>query len=131
MEKNDKAAMGETPSPETADEYQQLQEENSRLKALLKQHGISWDEEQMKDSGVQLPNDQPIHPSTDQKVALFRRFFRGRVDIYPIRWKSAKGRSGYSPACGNEWKTGLCNKPKIKCADCNNRLFLPVTDQVI
>jgi len=48
-----------------------------------------------------------------------------------VEGASAKGRSGYSPACGNEWKTGLCNKPKIKCADCNNRLFLPVTDQVI
>jgi len=123
--------MGETSSPKTADELQKLQEENSRLKALLKQHGISWDKEQIEDSRVQLPNDLPIHFSTDQKVTLFRRLFRGRVDIYPTRWKSAKGRSGYSPACGNEWKTGLCNKPKVKCADCDNRLFLPVTDQVI
>ena len=131
MEKNDKSAMGETSSPKTADELQKLQEENSRLKALLKQHGISWDKEQIEDSRVQLPNDLPIHFSTDQKVTLFRRLFRGRVDIYPTRWKSAKGRSGYSPACGNEWKTGLCNKPKVKCADCDNRLFLPVTDQVI
>jgi len=131
MEENDKPAMGETSSFETAYENQQLQEENSRLKALLKQHGISWDEEQIKDSRVPLPNDQPVHLSTDQKITLFRRLFRGRVDVYPIRWKSAKGRSGYSPACGNEWKTGLCSKPKVKCADCDNRLFLPVTDQVI
>ncbi len=123
--------MGETPSHETADQYQKLQEENSRLKALLKQHGISWDEEQINASRVPLTNDLPVYLSTDQKVTLFRRLFRGRVDIYPTRWKSAKGRSGYSPACGNEWKTGLCNKPKIKCADCNYRLFLPVTDQVI
>ena len=131
MENCDKSDMSKTASAKTADEYQQLQEENSRLKALLKQQGISWDEEQIEASRVPLPSDQPIHLSADQKVTLFRRLFRGRVDIYPTRWKSAKGRSGYSPACGNEWKTGLCNKPKIKCADCNNRLFLPVTDQVI
>lgn len=116
---------------EKADEYRQLQEENSRLKALLKQHGIPWGEEPIEEYRGQSPSDQPVYFSTDQKVALFSRLFRGRADIYPTRWKSAKGRSGYSPACGNEWKAGLCNKPKIKCADCDNRLFLPVTDQVI
>lgn len=123
--------MRETASAKNADEYQQLQEENSRLKALLKQHGISWREEPVEEPRLQLPSDKPVHLSTVQKVTLFRRLFRGRVDIYPTRWKSAKGKSGYSPACGNEWKAGLCSKPKVKCADCDNRLFLPVTDQVI
>ena len=131
MENSDKSYMSKTASAKTADEYQQLQTENSRLKALLKRHGISWKDDPVEEPRLQLPSDVPVHLSTYQKVTLFRRLFRGRVDIYPTRWKSAKGRSGYSPACGNEWKTGLCNKPKIKCANCNNRLFLPVTDQVI
>jgi len=26
---------------------------------------------------------------------------------------------------------GICEKPRIKCADCLNRAFLPVTDEVI
>ncbi len=26
---------------------------------------------------------------------------------------------------------GICRKPKIKCAECENREFLPVTDEVI
>ena len=26
--------------------------------------------------------------STDEKVVLFRRLFRGRKDVYPIRWES-------------------------------------------
>ncbi len=67
-----------------------------------------------------------------EKIALFRSLFRGREDVYPIRFESKKtGRSGYQPACANEWVRGLCEKPRIKCADCPNRCFLPVTDEVI
>lgn len=39
--------------------------------------------------------------------------------------------SGYSPACGNEWKPGICRKPRVKCGYCNQRRLLPMTDQVI
>jgi superfamily II DNA or RNA helicase len=70
--------------------------------------------------------------STTQKVALFRRLFRGRTDVYPVRWESkTTGKSGYSPACGNEWRLGICAKPRFKCADCVNRLLIPVSDEVI
>ena len=66
------------------------------------------------------------------KIQLFRNLFRGREDVYPKRWENSKtGKSGYSPVCANEWKTGLCDKPRIKCSVCGNRSFLPVTDQVI
>lgn len=66
------------------------------------------------------------------KIGLFRSLFRGREDIYPVRFESRKsGRSGYAPACANEWVPGVCEKPRIKCADCPNRRFLPVTDEVI
>lgn len=70
-------------------------------------------------------------PSAD-KIQLFKSLFRGREDVYPKRWENTKtGKSGYSPVCGNEWKTGLCEKPRIKCSVCTNRSFLPITDQVI
>ena len=70
--------------------------------------------------------------SEDAKIALFRSLFRGREDVYPRRFESAKtGRSGYQPACQNEWVRGICEKPKIKCMDCDNKSYLPVTDQVI
>lgn len=66
------------------------------------------------------------------KIALFRSLFRGREDVYPLRFESRKtGRSGYSPACANEWIRGLCEKPRVKCAVCPNRRLLPITDQVI
>jgi superfamily II DNA or RNA helicase/very-short-patch-repair endonuclease len=80
----------------------------------------------------------PISPPVDQtssseaKIALFRSLFRGRDDVYPRRFESRKtGRSGYAPACANEWVRGVCEKPRIKCAQCPNRRFLPVTDEVI
>ena len=67
-----------------------------------------------------------------EKIALFRSLFRGRADVYPRRFESRKtGRTGYAPACGNEWVRGICEKPRIKCADCPHRAFLPVTDEVI
>lgn len=41
------------------------------------------------------------------------------------------GRNGYTPACGNEWRVGVCEKPRIKCGECSNRLLIPLTDAVI
>lgn len=68
----------------------------------------------------------------DEKIALFRSLFRGRTDVYPRRFESRKtGRSGYAPACANEWAPGICQKPRIRCADCRHRSFLPLTDEVI
>ena len=66
------------------------------------------------------------------KIRLFRSLFRGREDVYPRRFESRKtGKSGYAPACANEWVRGICEKPRIKCAECPHRRFLPVTDDVI
>jgi len=70
--------------------------------------------------------------STGEKIALFRSLFRGREDVYPRRFESKKtGRSGYAPACDNEWVRGICEKPRIKCGDCPHRAFLHVTDEFI
>ena len=68
----------------------------------------------------------------EAKIRLFRSLFRGREDVYPRRFESRKtGKSGYAPACSNEWVRGVCEKPRIKCAECQHRRFLPVTDDVI
>ena len=76
------------------------------------------------------PVDQRSPP--ERKIALFRALFRGRDDVYPRRFESRKtGKSGYQPACANEWVQGVCQKPKVKCGDCQQRRFLPVTDDVI
>ncbi|PZU50527.1 MAG: DEAD/DEAH box helicase [Thauera sp.] len=106
------------------DELAQLRAENVRLVGLLETHGIAW----------RLPVPEPVSTaplSTDEKVALFRRLFRGRTDVYPVRWENKAGKSGYSPVCANEWRPGVCEKPRIKCADCGKRLLVPLTDQTI
>lgn len=70
--------------------------------------------------------------SPQAKIALFRSLFRGRDDVYPRRFESRRtGKAGYAPACGNEWVQGICEKPRIKCAECPHRRFLAVTDDVI
>src|SRR5882724_12979261 len=68
----------------------------------------------------------------EKKIALFRRLFRGRSDVFPVRWENrTTGRSGYAPACANEWRRGICEKPKVKCSACPNQAFLPVDDVAI
>ena len=107
-----------------------LKAENARLIALLEQHGIEW---RQQDPAATAPRRfEPSQLSTAAKVALFRHLFRGRSDVYPIRWESkTTGKSGYTPACANEWRTGICEKPRIKCSDCHNRQLSPLSDDVI
>ncbi len=122
-------------------EVKQLRLENARLKSLLDKHSITWEDEppvaktsqttKAEHEELRLSSPENIQQQSYAKVALFRSLFRGRTDVYPVRWESAKGGYGYSPACANEWKRGLCNKRQTKCGDCANRLLLPVTDQVI
>ena len=101
------------------DECARLREENKNLKSLLC-----------------IQEEKPDAPlveglSQEDKVILFRSLFRGREDVYPIRWEARTGKSGYSPACANEWKRPLCVKPRIKCSECENRELLSVTIDLI
>ena len=94
------------------DDLAALEAENIRLIALLEAHGIEWRLPPSAVHGVQ--ETEPYRLSTAEKVALFRRLFRGRTDVYPIRWESkTTGKSGYTPACANEWRAGACEKPRI------------------
>lgn len=111
-----------------SDELAALRSENTRLIELLESHGIEW---RPPSKPAALPA-KPSRLSTEEKVALFRRLFRGRTDVYPVRWESkTTGKSGDAPACANEWRAGVCEKPRIKCGDCSNRLLIPLSDAVI
>jgi superfamily II DNA or RNA helicase len=122
-------------------EIEQLTKENQQLKQTL---AASTNK---STSSPAIPNEailltEPVakiesvkgtvhnYSTPGEKIALFRTLFRGREDVYPIRWVSKTGKSGYSPACGNEWSF-VCKKPQIKCPDCSHREFLPITDEVI
>ncbi|MDA3935900.1 MAG: hypothetical protein PF636_03415 [Actinomycetota bacterium] len=69
--------------------------------------------------------------SSATKIALFRSLFRGREDVYAKRWESKAGKSGYAPACANEWRSGVCDKRSIKCGDCPHRELVPLDDRAV
>lgn len=118
------------PGTDSALELERQCAENARLIALLEQHGIEW--RLPFEPITTVPDPEPSRFSTTEKVAIFRRLFRGRTDVYAIRWESkTTGRTGYTPACGNEWLVGVCGKPRIKCGECSNRLLISLTDTVI
>ncbi len=120
-------------------ECDKLREENAQLRCRL---GLapepipSISSEMFGDSAeqVQEVNTDSIvtkRSTPEKKIDLFRSLFRGREDVYPVRWEGKGGKSGYSPACANEWKRELCQKSRIKCSDCLYRSLLPVTVELI
>jgi len=108
-----------------------------RAKVLERLKKLRYERSQIDRPPSQLPlsfNNIPCtnDSSEEDKITLFRTLFRGREDVYPRRFESAKtGKSGYQPACQNEWVRELCKKPKIKCKNCDNHSYLPVTNDVI
>ncbi|SOC22436.1 hypothetical protein SAMN05880501_11420 [Ureibacillus xyleni] len=109
-------------------ECEQLRIENQKLRELLSYHKINPDD-------IILQQKTEITPPKLQKIQLriniFKELFKGRTDVFAVRWQSKNGKTGYSPACKNEWHPTLCQKPTIKCANCQHREFFPLTDQVI
>jgi superfamily II DNA or RNA helicase len=70
--------------------------------------------------------------TSNEKLEIYHSLFKGRTDVVPKRFESKKtGKSGYQPMCKHEWLTGLCNKPKVKCSECKNRKFVPLSNDLI
>ena len=125
-------------------ENHSLREENEILKARL---GITDlpRPESPQDTENHLPlvvatlespekNPQPGMPSQPdpaEKIRLFMSLFKGRVDVFAKRWQNREGRAGYAPVCRNEWKSGLCRKPAVKCFDCRHQSYDAWDEKVI
>lgn len=109
-------------------ECEQLRKENSYLKEqlslLMQQRSSSRNSSQ--DTSIVTKQS-----SLESKINLFNSLFKGRRDVYALRWESKTGKNGYTPACAYEWKQPICLKPAIKCTDCKHRKLLPITNQVI
>ena len=104
----------------------------SRRKQLLRR--LSEVEAELSPSGNRHKKTTGItnYSPTQDKIKLFRSLFRGRDDVYPRRFESIKtGKSGYQPVCKNEWATGICRKPQVKCSSCDSREYLPLADDII
>ncbi len=79
-----------------------------------------------------LPVREKSPESPEEKIALFLTLFSGRKSVFPKLWENQKkGSKGYSPACRNEWITGTCEKPRIKCGDCNNQAFYALDEKAV
>ena len=107
----------ELPSPiASALEVRRLVEENARLRSLLIAHGIPIPEaarptlQPPQASHSALEARKPGIATAEQRIALFRSLFRGREDIYAIRWENNDGRSGYMPKADRDWKSYLSAK---------------------
>ena len=71
-------------------------------------------------------------PVDKEKVSLFLEMFACRQDVFAKFWKNKKsGKKGWSPVCSNEWAPGICEKPKVKCAECSNQSFEPLNEAVV
>ena len=74
------------------------------------QHGIVYSSIKCADestafSSITYPQ---IKLSLDEKIALFRNFFKGRDDVFARRWfNKATEKGGYQPVCINEWRRGI------------------------
>ena len=109
-----------------------LRQENEELKLLLHAHGIEYKPKHAEGKdAVYSPFTFPsVKLSIEERVAIFHSLFKGREDVFARRWFSkTTGKSGYQPVCINEWRRGVCDKKKYKCADCPNRHFAPLTYQ--
>ena len=111
-----------------------LRQENEELKLLLHAHGIEYKPKHAEEKdAVYSPFTFPsVKLSIEERVTLFHSLFKGREDVFARRWFSkTTGKSGYQPVCINEWRRGVCDKKKFKCADCPNRHFAPLTYQYL
>lgn len=103
-------------------ECERLREENQQLKNILIHHQIHNPTHE-----IAISKEQKIQ----ERIELFQTLFKGRSDVYAVRWESKNGLSGYSAACAHEWQPPICQKPIIKCRDCDSHKLLPVTNDVI
>lgn len=74
-----------------------------------------------------------LNLAPQEKIEIFKNLFRGREDVFAIYWEKAdKSASGYTPACLNEWKPGVCYKlQRQKCKDCPSAKYIGLNDYYI
>ncbi len=112
---------------ELAAECARLRRENEELRSRL---------------GVEAATVAPIHTAVpdltptrvagritnaspaEAKLSLFRKLFRGREDVFAVRWIGKDGKAGYSPAALKDWS-------QLDAKGRPARTFLPLTDEDI
>jgi len=125
---------------ELYNKYILLEEENKRLKEELQElktklvvetpESYCAETNPLSEEGGFVLFESVItqNSSSKDKIDLFLSLFKGREDVCAKRWKN---KPGYSPYCYNDFKPGICSKPKIKCTECKNSNFAPFDEEQI
>ena len=91
----------------------------------------NWKKNKITENNSKL-NCMDKYSSPQEKIELFKHLFIGRTDVYAKRYYSTNtGKSGYVPACSNEWIPNVCDKKANTCTTCPNRNFVKLTDKII
>ncbi len=104
-------------------EYERLQKENHYLKQLLMK---MMHNHTMIDTCKLVTKQSPL----EEKVKLLKGLFKGRTDVYALRWESESGGKGYKPAREMERKKSTSQNPDLKSKQSQHRKLIPLTDQV-
>jgi len=111
-----------TEVPRLERELGELQEEDARLKKLLK----LTDRQAEPARGTQAAwfdrAPGPVHPGSlpDAKVAFYAALFGARSDVYALRWENKRyGKSGWMPAVECGWRKG--SNPIDRVSSCGPR----------
>src|SRR6266545_3694099 len=88
-------------------ECERLREENARLRLRVRETPDARTSS-VRQSSAHIKNIKTAATVTadsrpELKVSLFGSLFRGRDDVYALRWEGRNGRTGYSPAGIREW----------------------------
>jgi hypothetical protein len=70
-------------------------------------------------------------PFTSLQIQVFQSFFKGREDVFAIRWEK-ENKSGYTPAYNLDWDAFLKHKANGgTLKDFPNKQFAKLTEQRI
>jgi hypothetical protein len=103
----------------------ELRQENARLKALAADVAVRTPILLKSPTAAAITSVAfDAHSPHGDKIALFRRLFRGREDVYAHRWEARDGRSGYSPALRSGARRERGQRP-------DPEVLLPLDDEVV
>src|SRR6266571_1681535 len=113
-------------------ECERLREENARLKRVGQAPTLASRAGQASTHNKNVRTSATVKADSlpELKVSLFRSLFRGRDDVYAVRWEGRNGRTGYSPAGIREWDQAPSPGRGQKKSFRHSKLF-PLSENVI
>ncbi len=117
-------------------ECNRLREENARLRTMLGiSESVAAETDSASNAEVSAADSSKSGrglSTPEGKITLFLNLFRGREDVYAVRWEGKEGKSGYSPAATMDWRAINAARPEERqFVARKTRMLLPLTGEVI